>query len=167
MSGSEATTWRLRDATDEDLDWVIQRHVALYREEQKWDDRFAAIVAQVVAEFRARRSAHGERGFVAEQAGERLGCAFVMRAEEAADAAKLRLLLVEPAARRRGIGQGLIDACIEFARRSGYRTLSLWTESVLVDARRLYQRKGFRRIRVEPHASFGWNLNAETWERTL
>jgi GNAT superfamily N-acetyltransferase len=167
VSGSEAIAWRLRDAVDEDLDWVIQRHAALYREEQSWDDRFAAIVARVVAEFRARRSVHGERGFVAEQCGQRLGCAFVMRDEEAADAAKLRLLLVEPAARRRGIGKHLIDACVEFAQSSGYRTLSLWTESVLADARRLYQRKGFRRIRVEAHASFGSDLSAETWELTL
>lgn len=162
-----AHPFRLREATDRDLDWVVERHATLYREEQQWDERFAAIVAQVVAGFRARHHTHDERGFVAEQDGQRLGCAFVMRAEETTDGAKLRLLLVEPQARRRGIGERLVDACIAFARQSSYRRLSLWTESVLTDARRLYERKGFQRVHSEGHASFGADLRAETWELTL
>mgnify|MGYP003337296818 CR=1 FL=1 len=161
-----ADPFRLRVATEEDLDWVVERHATLYRQEQNWDERFAAIPAQVVADFRTRRDTDGERGFLAEQDGQRLGCAFVMRDESAVASAKLRLLLVEPHARRRGIGEGLVAACIQFARQAGYRSLSLWTESVLTDARRLYERKGFRLVRTRRHRSFGAEMNAEIWELT-
>lgn len=158
---------RLRPATDRDLDWMVERHAAIYRAEQGWDDRFAAIVADVVAEFRARADSAEQCGFVVEHAGARLGCALVMRDSAHPHTAKLRLLLVEPQARRRGLGQQLVDACVAFARDCGYRTLSLWTESVLADARRLYQRNGFCLLRTVPHARFGADLRAETWELTL
>lgn len=106
-----------------------------------------------------------ERSWVAERDGHVIGSVFVMRGPE--DVAKLRLLYVEPAARGIGLGRRLVDACIDFAREKGYRTLTLWTNDVLVPARRIYQQAGFSCVATEPHHSFGKDLVGETWDLPL
>jgi len=77
-------------------------------------------------------------------------------------------LFVEPVARGLGIGAKLIDECVRFARHAGYRKLTLWTQSELDAARRLYKKAGFRLASKQPHDSFGrTGLVAETWELSL
>ena len=168
MLGSE-TPWTgivLRPPQPGDLGWVVERHGARYAAEYGWDATFEALVARIVADFAERRDTRREAGWIAELDGERVGCVFCTAAD-AEDTAQLRLLLVEPSARGAGIGTRLVDECLRFARRSGYRRITLWTNDILVAARRIYERAGFRCDRREPHHSFGHDLVGEYWSRDL
>jgi DNA-binding MarR family transcriptional regulator/GNAT superfamily N-acetyltransferase len=156
----------LRPPEPGDLGWVIERHGSRYAHEYGWDATFEALVARIVADFAERRDSRREAAWIAELDGERVGCVFCT-AGEAPDTAQLRLLLVEPSARGAGIGTRLVDECLRFARRSGHRRITLWTNDVLADARRIYERAGFRCDRREPHHSFGHDLVGEYWSRDL
>jgi len=81
--------------------------------------------------------------------------------------AKLRLLIVEPAARRLGPGRQLVDEATRFARSAGYTSVTLWTCDVLQAARHIYVVAGFRLVQSEPHRSFGHDLVGETWQLEL
>lgn len=164
-SGPEPAPYILRPPQPGDLGWVIHRHGALYAQEYGYDQRFEALVAEIVARFVQRFDAAGECCWIVERRAQVVGSVFVVRKTKAV--AQLRLLLVEPGARGLGIGGRLIDECIRFARAAGYRKLTLWTQSGLDAARHLYTRAGFRRVGEHRHASFGRHLVAETWERSL
>jgi DNA-binding MarR family transcriptional regulator/GNAT superfamily N-acetyltransferase len=155
----------LRAPEPGDLGWVLQRHGAVYAQEYGWDETFEALVARIVADYAEHRDPKREAAWIAEVNGERAGC--VLCVKHADKVAKLRLLLVEPAARGLGIGGRLVDECLRFARRTGYDEMVLWTQEVLVDARRIYERAGFAVTERQPHHSFGHDLVAETWSRPL
>lgn len=148
-----------------DLGWVVERHGMRYAEEYGWGLRFEALVAQIVSTFPKEPARARECCWIAEQGGQRVGCVFLV--EESAALARLRLLLVEPSARGQGLGERLVQECIDFARQAEYTTLTLWTNDVLGAARRLYERAGFRLTQREAHQSFGHQLMGETWERSL
>lgn len=162
---ARSVTCILRPHRPGDLGWVVERHGALYARERRWDERFEGLVASIVAEFAAGRDRTREHCWIAEKDGERVGCVFLVAKSKTV--AQLRLLLVEPGARGRGIGARLIDECIRFAREAGYRKIVLWTDSGLAAARRLYERSGFRLAEEEKHESFGHALVSETWELEL
>lgn len=155
----------LRQPRSGDYGWVIERHGAIYRDEYRWDEHFEALVAEVVARFVREQDSRRERGWIAESAGERLGSIFLARKSD--DEALLRLFLVEPHARGLGLGQRLVAECLRFARRAGYRTISLWTAQNLVAARKLYVRAGFQLVHAEPKRSFGHDWISETWSMAL
>ena len=161
--------WRglvLRPPAPGDLGWVVERHGYRYAAEYGWDTTFEALVARIVADFAERDDSKREAAWIAELDGERVGCVFCTAAD-AEDTAQLRLLIVEPSARGAGVGTRLVDECLLFARRAGYRRITLWTNDVLVAARRIYERAGFRCDRREPHHSFGRDLVGEYWSRDL
>jgi DNA-binding MarR family transcriptional regulator/GNAT superfamily N-acetyltransferase len=148
-----------------DIGWIAHRQAILYAGEYGWDETFEALAAEILALFVKNFDPASERSWIAERDGEVIGSVFVMRGSETV--AKLRLLYVEPAARGLGLGRTLVDECIGFARARGYRTLTLWTNDVLVPARRVYQAAGFTCVAAAPHRSFGKDLVGETWELAL
>jgi len=155
----------LRPHQPGDMGWVVCRHGALYAQEYGYGENFEALVAEIVAKFLRHFDPKRERCWMAEKDGEIVGSVFLVKVSKRV--AKLRLLLVEPKARGMGIGARLIDECIRFARQSGYRKLSLWTQSELESARHLYKKAGFSIVAKKPHKDFGPDSVAETWTLSL
>ena len=152
-----------------DMGWVVERHGVLYGEEYGWGARFEALVADIVARFLRDYDAKRERCWIAERRidghTERVGSVFVV--QESRTAAKLRLLLIEPGARSAGLGKRLVQQCIDFSRRAGYRKLVLWTHANLLAARAIYTKLGFRKVKSGPHRQFGVPVVGEFWELPL
>jgi DNA-binding MarR family transcriptional regulator/N-acetylglutamate synthase-like GNAT family acetyltransferase len=155
----------LREQRPGDMGWIVQSHGRLYAHEYGWDSSFEALVAEIVAAFIRSFDASRERCWIAEIDGVPVGSVMLVRSDD--EIAKLRLLLVEPAGRGQGLGGRLVGECISFARACGYRKITLWTQSILTAARKIYQQAGFVLVKSEPHRSFGQNLVGETWELKL
>lgn len=155
----------LRPHRADDLGWVLARHGAIYGGEFGWGPAFTVLVSAIITEFERGHDPAREACWIAERDGSPLGS--VMLVDAGDGVAKLRLLIVEPQARGRGIGRRLVEGCIGFARNAGYRKITLWTQSILTGARRIYKATGFVRVEEKRHCSFGVDLMGETWELEL
>jgi len=155
----------LRAPRPGDMGWVVQRNAAVYAEEFGWDSSYEALVARIVADYVDNRAPEAEAAWIAEVDGAPAGCVFCVR--ENATTARLRLLLVEPWARGLGIGARLVEEVLGFARQAGYSHITLWTNDVLADARRIYQRAGFTLDNESHHHRFGKDLTGQNWSRAL
>lgn len=148
-----------------DLGWVVQRHGEIYADEFGWDTSFEALVARIVADYAEKHDPAREAAWIAEVDGQRAGCVFCVRKDDRT--AQLRILLVEPSARGRRLGQRLVRACLDFARQAGYTRMMLWTNDPLIAARRIYLAEGFTLVEAEEHDSFGRHLVGQVYERAL
>ena len=155
----------LRPPAPGDLGWVLQRHGAIYAAEYNWNPEFEAYVARIIADFMTDPDPRRSAGWIAELDGVPAG--FVCCVPEDDSTARLRLLLVEDWARGLGIGGRLVDEVLRFARQAGYERIVLSTVSVLASARRIYQRAGFTLVHEQPEHSYGHDLIAEDWARSL
>ncbi|WP_287884341.1 MULTISPECIES: bifunctional helix-turn-helix transcriptional regulator/GNAT family N-acetyltransferase [Paracoccus] len=163
--GPQNRTFILRDPEPGDLGWITHMNGRIYAEEYGWDWTFEALVAEIVGRFAKEFDPQGEKCWVAELEGQVVGSVMVVREDE--ETAKLRLLWVDEAARGLGLGRRLVEECLRFARARGYRRMILWTNDVLVSARRIYQAAGFELIEEERHRSFGKDLVGQVWARVL
>jgi DNA-binding MarR family transcriptional regulator/GNAT superfamily N-acetyltransferase len=164
-SENERVSYLLRPPQAGDMGWVVQSNGSLYAQEYGWDETYEALVAQIVADFVKNYDARKERCWIAEKDGQNVGSVFLVK--ESDHVAKLRLLIVDPRARGLGIGKKLVDECTRFARQAGYQKITLWTNSVLAAARKIYSRAGYKLVKEEKHHSFGHDLVGETWELDL
>lgn len=163
MPAEEMTIRRL--GTPGDLGWVVMAHGELYAREFGWDASFEALVAKIVADYATSHDDVREAAWIAESDGRRVGCVFCVAADE--QTAQLRILLVDPSARGRGLGARLVDECLSFARGAGYKRVKLWTNHPLVAARQVHLSRGFTLTQEEPHHSFGADLIGQVYELDL
>lgn len=160
-----SSTFTLRDPRPGDMGWVVHRQTVLYAQEYGWNNEFEALAAEIAAKFIREFDPRWERCWIAEREGQAIGSVFVVRQDDTT--AKLRMLYVDANARGLGLGSQLVEECLQFAQQVGYRRMVLWTNSVLTDARRIYERAGFTLLEEEAHHSFGKDLIGQVWGRDL
>lgn len=163
---SKAKTYTLREPRNGDFGWIVVRHAELYWQEYKWGWPFEGICAQIVADFVNKFDPKKERCWIAEMNGENVGTVMLVK-DELPGVARLRLLLVDPKARGLKLGTRLVDECVKFARKAGYRSMTLWTHENLTAARAIYAKAGFTLTASEKKKSFGQNVVAEYWDMKL
>lgn len=163
--GKTDLSYLLRDPKPGDLGWIVRSHAELYFEEHGYGLTFEGLVAQVVADFARDRDPARERCWIAELEGRNVGSIMVMKG--LGDSAKLRLFLIDPAARGLGLGKRLVAECVGFARRAGYGRIELMTHAHLKTARHLYARAGFGLVESEGVEEFGRRVVKETWVLVL
>jgi DNA-binding MarR family transcriptional regulator/GNAT superfamily N-acetyltransferase len=156
----------LREPRHGDFGWMVTRHAELYFKEYGWGAPFEGLCAEIVADYVNKHDPKKEACWIAELNGENVGCVMVVKDTEPG-VARLRLLLVDPKARGLGVGKRLVDECITFARRAGYRKMTLWTHSVLSAARAIYEKAGFTLTGSEKRRSWGQDVVAEFWDLDL
>ena len=155
----------LRAPRHGDFGWIVTRHAELYAQEYGWTEPFEGLCAQIVADFVNKYDAKYERCWIAELDGENVGA--VMLVKDSTKVARVRLLLVDPKARGLGLGARLVDECVRFARKAGYKKITLWTHSVLTAARHIYEKAGFTLTSSEKRRSWSQDVVAEYWDLKL
>ncbi len=151
----------MRPFAPADTDWLVDQHDRLYARDEGFDDSFGPLVRSILDGFASGHDPACERGWIAMQGGHRLGSIFCVRHN--AELAKLRLFLLVPEARGKGVGRMLLEACMGFARDCKYSGMTLWTHESHRAACALYARAGFALESATPVHSFGQDLVEQTW----
>lgn len=165
LLGEASPSYILRNPQPGDMGWIIHRQAVLYAQEYGWNNEYEALVAEILAKFVREFDPVRERCWIAEKDGKVIGSVLIVRQDDTT--AKLRLLYVDPCARGLGIGSRLVDECLRFSRQVGYTNMVLWTNSILTDARRIYDKAGFQLVEEEAHHSFGKDLIGQVLAREL
>ena len=165
LDGANVPEIHIRTHEPGDLGWIVARHGAVYARDYGFDAGFEALVAEIAAAFLKTFDPARERCWIAELDGRRVGS--VMLVKQSHEIAKLRLLLVEAEARGLGLGRQLVETCLAFAKATGCREVTLWTNSILDEARGLYESLGFTLVKEMPHHSFGRDLIGQDWSLRL
>ncbi len=158
-------SWSIRPFRIGDLALVASRQARLYEAEYGWGRAMEVMQGEITTAFLRDFKPGREQAWIAERDGAMLGA--VLLADAGDDVGQLRLLHVERAARGLGIGRALVDQCVGFARDAGYQRVMLWTQDVLIHARRLYESAGFILAEREAHRYFGIEMMGERWILSL
>lgn len=147
----------------EALEACRKRHETLYSEYPGYTSVFHGYVERGMQAFVAAHDPAKDRIWRARRDGDVLGWVAIQHTK--GDWAQLRWFLVESAARGQGIGAGLLEEALAFARAAGYQGVFLWTVSDLPAARHLYQQGGFRLVEEheEPCPWAPW-AHEQRWE---
>jgi GNAT superfamily N-acetyltransferase len=164
LSPTPSAGYTLRTHRPGDIGWIIHRHATYYDKAHDWGLKMEGLAAKVGADFLENYDESTDRCWIAERNDEFLGSIILVKDRDQVNAAKLRLFLVEPSARGLGLGQALVQQCKRFARECGYAKIHLWTQGVLLPARRLYTKEGFQLVSSEENEVFGVKLMGECWE---
>ncbi len=164
-TASIAPVIALRGHRPGDIGWIVHRQMILYGREYGWDNTYESLIARIGAQFIEDFDPQRAGGWIAHRGETILGSVFLVRRSQTVG--QLRLLYVEPDARGQGVGDRLVQACIDRASEIGYRRLMLWTNDILTAARRIYERKGFVQVSEERHHSFGHDLIGQNWSLKL
>ncbi|WP_406278600.1 GNAT family N-acetyltransferase [Embleya sp. NBC_00896] len=153
-------TVTIRDATRPgDLGAVAALHGVLYSREYGMDATMEATVAAGMAELVLARAREGDDGpgrlWVADD-GRVLGAVGLTREQD--DLMRLRWVILDPAARGRGIGRALLTTALAEARRRAAAGVYLWTIAGLPASRHLYDEAGF--TLTEEHPTRSWGIDA-------
>lgn len=155
----------LRPFAPADAPWLVDRHQTLYARDEGFDDSFGPLVAGILDAFITGHDPLRECGWIAEENGARLGSIFCVDAGGCT--AKLRLFLLDPQARGKGLGKRLLRTCMGFARQAGYRDMVLWTHESHRAACALYAATGWQLTESVPVRSFGVDLVEQSWRIDL
>ncbi|MEX3014354.1 GNAT family N-acetyltransferase [Gymnodinialimonas hymeniacidonis] len=155
-----------RDLAPGDAGWLIEQHAMLYAADEGFDASFEALVARILADFIDHRRVPVERAWIAWDGNTRLGSIFCVHGPDI-NTAKLRLFLLVPEARGRGLGRQMLTLCLNHARSHGFKRLTLWTHESHRAACALYEKAGFTCNSSKPVRSFGVDLIEQEWTKDL
>lgn len=147
-----------------DIGYITYLHGVLYFEEQGWDHRFEALVADTLGEFGKSHSSR-ERIWIVELDGKIAGSIAIV--EGSKELAQLRWFLLHPDLRGKGVGRILIEDAIGFCRTCDYAAIFLWTASALIDAAKLYRSVGFELTEENTQGVWGTNVTQQRYELKL
>ena len=123
-----------------DLGMVVHLHGLLYAREYGLDTTFEPYVAEPLAQ--CVRAGSGRIWIAEDETGRMLGS--IAMVDVGQHVGQLRWFLLVPEARGIGLGHRLLETALAYARDRGVLRIFLWSFAELGDARRLYERAGFR-----------------------
>ncbi|WP_338592815.1 GNAT family N-acetyltransferase [Paenibacillus sp. Y5S-9] len=155
----------IRTFVQKDLQYVIEAHIRIYRNEYNYDHSFAEFITHAVNSFGLTGNHLREMLWIVELNQSASGSIGITQVNE--NTAQLRWFLIEPEARGAGWGGKLLEQAVLFAKEKGYTSVILWTNESLIGARRLYQSVGFEVKEVRKQMLSGQELTEEQWELVL